>query len=113
MNRSRHEARTAVSVFLSLFLGAFIAASGGVLHAYYKNRQVQVSREIKAIDRRVAECRDDINMVDTRMEGLLNRFVIREQIRANGSSLRPIPIGIVEEIDAISPNRHNVASIAP
>lgn len=113
MNRSRHETRTGVSVVLSLFLAAFIAAGGGVLHAYYKNRQVQISREIKAIDLRVAEYRDDINMTDTRIEGLLNRFAIRKQVEANGSSLRPIPIGIVEEIDAISPIRQSVASIAP
>jgi HAMP domain-containing protein len=113
MNRPRHETRTPVSVFLSLFLAAAIVACGGVLHAYYKNRQIQITREIKTIDRRVAQYRLDINITDMRMDQLLNRFAIRKQIEANGSSLRPIPVGIIEEIDAISLNRHSVASIAP
>ena len=113
MNRRRHETRTPVSVFLSLFLAAAIATGGGVLHAYYKNRQVQITREIEAIDSRVAQYRDDINITEMRIDGLLNRFAIGKQIEANGSSLRPIPIGVVEEIDATSPTRHSVASIAP
>jgi hypothetical protein len=48
-----------------------------------------------------------------RMDQLLNRFVIRKQIEENGSSLRPIPIGVVEEIDATAASRHSVASAAP
>ena len=35
-----------------------------------------------------------------RMDQLLNRFVIRKQIEENGSNLRPIPMGVVEQIDA-------------
>jgi hypothetical protein len=113
MNRRRQESRTPVSVFLSLFLAAAIAAAGGVLHAYYKNRQIQVSREIDAIDRRVEQARLDIRTTGMRMDQLLNRFLIRKQIEANGSSLRPIPIGVVEEIDAVVSSRHSVASAAP
>ena len=55
MNRRRTETRTSASTFFALFLAAAIAAGGGVLHAFYKNRQVQVSREIDAIDRRVEQ----------------------------------------------------------
>lgn len=111
MNRRRHESRTPISVFLSLFLAAAIAAAGGVLHAYYKNRQVQVSREIDAIDRRVEQARLDIRTTEMRMDQLLNRFVIRKQIEANGSALRPIPIGVVEAIDATTYSRQSVASV--
>ena len=84
-----------------------------MLHAYYKNRQVQISREIDAIDRRVEQARLDIRTTEMRMDQLLNRFVIRKQIEANGSALRPIPIGVVEEIDAAASSRHSVASAAP
>lgn len=113
MNRRRQESRTPVSVFLSLFLAAAIVTAGGVLHAFYKNRQVQVSREIDAIDRRVEQYRLDIRTTEMRMDQLLNRFVIRKQIEANGSALRPIPISVVEKIDPATSNRHSVASTAP
>ena len=113
MNRRRNETRTPFLVFFALILAAAIAAAGGVLHAFYKNRQVQVSREIDAIDRRVEQCRLDIRTTEMRMDQLLNRFVIRKQIEENGSSLRPIPVGVVEEIDAIVSSRHSVASAAP
>ncbi len=113
MNRRRNETRTPVSVFFSLFLAAAIAAAGGVLHAYYKNQQVQIAREIDAIDRRVEQDRLDIRTTEMRMEQLLNRFVIRKQIEANGSLLRPIPMGVVEEIDVATSSRHSVASAAP
>ena len=113
MNRRRQESRTPISVFLSLFLAAAIVTAGGVLHAFYKNRQVQISREIDAIDRRVEQYRLDIRTTEMRMDQLLNRFVIRKQIEANGSALRPIPIGVVEKIDSATASRHSVASTAP
>ena len=113
MNRRRNETRTPVSVFFALFLAAAIAAAGGVLHAYYKNQQVRIAREIDAIDRRVEQDRLDIRTCEMRMEQLLNRFVIRKQIEANGSLLRPIPMGVVEEIDVAASSRHSVASAAP
>ena len=113
MNRRRNETRTPASTFFALFLAAAIAAAGGVLHAFYKNCQVQISREIDATDRRVEQCRLDIRNTDMRMDNLLNRYVIRKQIEENGSSLRPIPLGVVEDIDATVASRHSVASAAP
>jgi len=113
MNRKKNEARTPVSMFFSLLLAAAIATGGGVLHAYYKNRQIQVAREIDAIDRRVEQNRLEIRNTSMRMDELLNRFVIRKQIQENGSSLRPIPLGVVEEIDPATLNRHSVASAVP
>lgn len=113
MNRRRQESRTHLSVFLSLFLAAAIVAAGGVLHAFYKNRQIQISREIDGIDRRIEQARLDIRTTEMRMDKLLNRFAIRKQVEANGSALRPIPVGVVEEIDATASSRHSVASAAP
>ena len=113
MNRRRHETRPHAPVFLSLILAAAICAGGGVLHAFYKNRQVQINREIKAIDRRVAQYRLDISISDVRMDKLLNRFAIRKQIEANGSPLRPIPISAIEEVDPSFSARRSVASATP
>jgi hypothetical protein len=84
-----------------------------VLHAYYKNRQVTITREIDAVDHRVEQYRLDIRTTEMRMDQLLNRFVIRKQIEDNGSTLRPIPMGVVELIDPTLSNRHSVASTEP
>jgi hypothetical protein len=113
MNRRRDEPRTHASVFIAVILAAAIIAGGGVLHAYYKNRQVQITREIDAIDRRVEHCRLEIRTTEMRMDQLLNRFVIRKQLEENGSSLRPISLAVVEEIDPAPPSRRSVASAVP
>lgn len=113
MNRRRNENRTPALVFFALFLAAAIAAAGGVLHAFYKNRQVQISREIDAIEKHIEQERLDIQTTKMRMDQLLNRFVIRKQIEENGSNLRPIPTGVVEEIDVSGSTRHSVASATP
>jgi cell division protein FtsL len=114
MNRRRQESSTPVSVFFSLFLAAAIVAGGGVLHAYYKNRQVQVSREIDAIDRRVEQYRLDIRTTEMRMDQLLNRFAILKQVQDNGTSLRPMyPNAVVEEVGSAVAGRTSVASTLP
>jgi hypothetical protein len=113
MNRRRDAPRTSVSIILAVILAAAISAGGGVLHAYYKNRQVQITREIDAIDRRVEHCRLEIRTTEMRMDQLLNRFVIRKQLEDNGSDLRPIALNSVEEIDPAPPARRSVAAVAP
>jgi Ni,Fe-hydrogenase III large subunit len=113
MNRRRNQSRTPFSVLLSLFLAAGIATVGGVGHAFYKNQQIQVSREIDAIEQRVEQYRLDIRTTEMRVDQLLNRFVIRKQMEINGSMLRSIPIGVVEKIDGELTNRHSVASTTP
>ena len=113
MNRRRDEPRTSASVFIAVILAFAIIAAGGVLHVFYKNRQIQVNREIDAIDRRVEHCRLDIRTTEMRMDQLLNRFVIRKQLQENGSNLRPISLANVEEIDPAPPARRSVASAAP
>jgi hypothetical protein len=113
MNRRRDEPRTSACVFFAVILAATIIAAGGVLHAYYKNRQIQITREIDAIDRNVEHCRLEIRTTEMRMDQLLNRFVIRKQLEENGSTLRPISLAVVEEIDPSPPIRRSVASAAP
>jgi hypothetical protein len=113
MNRRRNEVRTPASAFIALIAAVSIIAGGGVLHAVYKNRQIQVSREIDAIDRRVEQYRLDIRTTEMRMDQLLNRFVIRKQIETNSSSLRPIPMNAVESILTAGGSRPSVASTIP
>ena len=113
MNRRKSEPRTPASVFFALIAAALIAACGGILHVYYKNQQIQVARQIDAIDRRVDQYKLDINITDYRMDQLLNRYAIRKQLEENSSSLCSIPIGLIEQVDPAPPARDSVASVAP
>ncbi len=88
-------------------------AAGGVLHACYKNRQIQVRREIDAIEKNVEHCRFDIRTTEMRMDQLLNRFVIRQQLEQNKSKLRPISLAVVEDVNPVPPVRRNVAAVSP
>ncbi len=113
MNRRRNEPRTSSAAIFALISAAAIASAGGVLHVTYKNRQIAIRREIDGIESRVEEHRLDIRTTQMRMDQLLNRFTIRKQIAENRSLLRPIPIGVVENIDDSQALRQSVASSLP
>lgn len=113
MNRRKDEPRTSVSVFIAVILAAAFVAGGGVLYAYFKNRQIQVTREIDAVDRRIEHARLDIRTTEMRMDELLNRFTIRKQLEDNHSDLKPIAFSAVEEVQPSPPARRSVASAVP
>lgn len=99
VNRRKSEHRVPTSAYLALIAAAALAAAGGILHAFYKNRQIQIAREIDAIERRIEQYQLDIRTTEYRTAELLNRFVIKKQLEASGSYLIPIPIGLPEEVN--------------
>lgn len=109
-NRRRDAPRTSSVPLFAILLGAGIAAAGGVLHAYYKNLQVSLSREIDGAERRIEQRRLEIRTTEMRMDQLLNRFVIRQQLEENGSTLRPIAQQAIEDVTPTPPARRSVAS---
>ncbi len=113
MNRRRNETKSSGFPIFALLVGAAIVAAGGVLHVYYKNSQIQTTREIDAIERRIEQYRFDIRTTEMRMDEQLNRFAIRKQLEENGSTLRPISVAVVEEIDPSQPKYRTVAYVAP
>ncbi len=113
MNRRRHESRASSFPILAMILGVTIMAAGGVLNGFYKNSQIRVRREIDVIDRNMEHCQLEICTARMRMDQLLNRFEIRKQLEQNGSTLRPLSLTFVEEIDSAPPSRRSVASVAP
>lgn len=113
MNRRKEQPGNPAFMIFAIILAFAIAASGGVLHVYFKNRQIQVSREIDAIDRRIDHCRLEIRTLEMRMDQHLNRFAIRKQLEENGSDLRPIAHHDVEEMDPAPTRPRSVAATTP
>lgn len=112
MNRRRNESvRSHFSVYLSLIMGAIIAACGGVMYAYYKNRQVETNREISRVEGRIKERELEIVTTNMRIGEILNRYAIREQLAHQRSPLKPIARGVIEDVRA--PEARAVASAVP
>ena len=111
MNRLKSESHTPLSIFIALITAAIIAAGGGVLHAVYKNRQVQVNRDIDAIEHRIEQYKLDIRTTQMRTDHILDRFAIRKQLKDSGSALCEIPIGLSEEVNLAPPAA--MASVIP
>ncbi len=99
MNRLKSATRTPAWIFAVLIAATIFAAGGGVLHAVYKNRQVQRKRDIAATERRIEQYQLDIRTIQMRSDSILNRFAIRKQLEDTGSPLRPIPGGLAEEVN--------------
>ena len=113
MNLRRYQVRPSSLSHLAIFLGALVAAAGGILHVLQKNQQIQTVREIDAIERRIGQYRLDISITKMRMDEQLNRFAIRKQLEENGSALQPIPPGLAEEIDPSASPERDVATLVP
>jgi len=101
MNRKRNESPKKgihPTTVIAICLALTTATVGGVWQAWLKNRQIQVAREIDQIERQCGQHQLDIRTTQMRMDQLLNRFAIRQQLSDLGSTLQPIPMGITEEI---------------
>jgi hypothetical protein len=100
MNRRRNHNATRIhpSTVIAVVMALAIASLGGIWQAWMKNRQIQVKREIDAIERRCGQHQLDIRTTQMRMDQLLNRFAIRQQLAELGSDLVPIPMGVTEDI---------------
>ena len=79
--------------------------SAGVFHAYVKNRQIHVQREIRKTEQRIVQHELEIQTLQMRLGEQLNRYLIRDRLREIASDLRPIPAGDLEVIDALQPER--------
>ena len=114
MNRKRHESRKEgihPTTVIAICLAIGTATVGGVWQAWLKNRQIQVMREIDHIERLAGQHQLDIRTAQMRMDQLLNRFAIRQQLTEMGSSMKSIPMGVTEEIP-LRPESEPVSPIA-
>ena len=110
MNRRRNEPRPSGLPIRAMILSVAISCAGGVLYVYYKNRQICVERETTATRSRIEHERFEIRNTEMRMEQMLNRFLIRKQLEANGSTLHPIAAAVVEEIELAPQGKRTVAA---
>lgn len=113
MNRRKeNSARNSFGMYYILVIAAALTAGGGALHAFYKNRQLMVTREIDQVEKRIQAHQLEIEATQMRIDEMLNRYALREQLRGSGSSLKSIPVGLVENVDGRQQAR-TMAAVAP
>lgn len=97
MNRKRSARNLSLGGIIFLVLVAVVLATAGVFHAYIKNMQVEVARETQKTERRTQQLDMDIKMLQMRIDQQLILPLLRDRLKR--SSLVPIPINVIEEID--------------
>jgi hypothetical protein len=113
MNRRRNQAKTSAVTYCAVILGLIGVAFFGTRYAYFKNCQLVINRQIDAADHRTEKCRLDIRTTQMRMDELVSYFVIDRKIKENHSLLRPIPTGVVENVDPTRFTERGLASTSP
>lgn len=114
MNKRRNvQSSSGILHAVVLVVSAVILAAGGVLHAYAKNRQVEVTREIDASRGRIDETNEAIKMMQVKIDRKLNRHIIRASLAERGSDLSSIPSQVVEVISPIGAEEKSMAKTNP
>ena len=81
-----------------LIVTVVVMAAAGVFHAYLKNRQIKVARELQGVEDRISQCKLDIATLEVRLDDQLNPILLKDRLMEMSSDLRRIPPGLVEEV---------------
>lgn len=110
MNKKRSHTNQFSSIHIVMVIVVTaLLATGGVLHAFIKNRTLVVDREIQESTKRIEECEKNIEVVQMKISRELNRPMVRAELAARGSQLQPIPS---QAIEVVTPATTAVASVA-
>ncbi len=83
---------------LLLIVTALVMAAAGVFHAYLKNQQIKVARELQGVEDRISQCKLDITTLEVRLDDQLNPILLNDRLIEMSSDLRRIPPSVVEEV---------------
>lgn len=83
------------------------------MHAYVKNRQVEVAREMDKTRQRTDSHYEEIKHLQVNIDRKENRHIIRTQLAEQGSSLCKIGPHAIEVINPAPSNSKSVASSTP
>lgn len=99
MNRRRKvKPHLGFGTIVFLIMAAVMMAAAGVFHAYVKNSQINVAREIQGTEERISQHKLDITTLEVRLDDQLNPILINDRLNEMSSDLRRIPVGAVEDI---------------
>ena len=101
MNRRRSvKPHFGFGTIVLLVVAAVAMAAAGVFHAYVKNRQINVAREIQGVEDRISQHRLDITTLEVALDDQLNPILINDRLTEMSSDLRRIPAEVVRKIQS-------------
>ncbi len=88
MNAKRKKKHFSVSELILLGIAAVILTSGGVMHAYAKNKDVEIARKVDAAQKEIEQHHEAVAMVNVKIERKLDRYLLKDALLIQGSQLR-------------------------
>lgn len=89
MNSSRKNKKNfRASELIMVGMAILIVAGGGVMHAYAKNREVELARKIDAAKKEIETYHETVAMINVKIDRKLDRYLMKEELVAQGSDLR-------------------------
>lgn len=93
MNEKRRKKTFSVGELILLGIGAIILATGGVMHAYAKNKQVDIARKVDAAKKEIIDLEEKAAFTRVEIERLLDRHEMKLDLGSINSLLRPTDPG--------------------
>ena len=81
-----------------LSVAGLILMTAGVGHAWLKNSQVMVVREMDSTQRRIQDQEGVINSLQVKIDKKLNIYQLRDDLKQAGSELVLVPVSAIEKI---------------
>ncbi|NWK56296.1 hypothetical protein HW115_11795 [Verrucomicrobiaceae bacterium N1E253] len=98
---NKHKNTTKGFNFLEMTILCFsvaIVLSAGFLHAWLKNSQVEVGREMDRTQRRIQDHEDVINSLQVKIDKKLNIYQLRDDLEKSNSQLVLLPAQVIENV---------------
>lgn len=99
MNAKRKKKHFSVSELVLLGVAAFILTSGGVMHAYAKNKDVEIARKVDAAQKEIEQHNEAVAMVNVKIDRKLDRYLLKEALLIQHSTLRETAPSQFEMVD--------------
>lgn len=101
-----------IEIFL-LVISGVILMTAGVTHAWLKNSQVEVVREVDRTQQRISDHDDAINSLQVKIDKKLNIYQLRDDLERGRSELVEVPVSAIEKIPSYSRPQVTVVQRTP
>lgn len=108
MNKHRSkDRRFSIAEMVLLGFAAPVLMGGGFVHAWLKNSQVEVVKNIRKAEQRIIEHEGSINSLQAKIDRKLNIYQVRDDLARAGSELVEAPASSLKKISPYNSSRAN------